>query len=54
MKRKGKFLVVISVVLLMTACKKTENKEIQKNSNEPQKKVESNHFLKEQLLGEWG
>ncbi|OXA92645.1 hypothetical protein B0A62_14675 [Flavobacterium hydatis] len=53
MKRNGKFLVVISVMTLMTACNKTENKEIQKNSNELQKKVESKHFLKEQFVGEW-
>jgi hypothetical protein len=53
MKRNGKFLVAISVMVLMTACNKTENKEIQKKSNEPQKKIESNHFLKEQFVGAW-
>ncbi len=53
MKRNGNFLVVISLMSLVAACNKTENKQTQDNSNEPEMIVESNYFLKEQLVGEW-
>lgn len=53
MKRNGNFLVAISLMSLVAACNKTENKQTQDNSNEPEMIVESNYFLKEQLIGEW-
>ncbi|MCV9934129.1 lipocalin family protein [Flavobacterium sp. LS1R47] len=53
MKRNGKFLVAIASLALITACNKAEKKQIQENSNEPKKAVESNQFSKEQLVGNW-
>ena len=53
MKHNGKIVVAISLMALMTACKKTEDKQIQENSNESEMIVESNYFLKEQLVGDW-
>jgi hypothetical protein len=53
MKHNGKIVVAISLMALLTACKKTEDKQIQENSNEPTKMVESSHFSKEQLVGDW-
>jgi hypothetical protein len=53
MKRNRNFLVAISALALMTACKKTENKEVQEKSNEPKKEAESNQFSREQLIGSW-
>lgn len=53
MKRNGKFLIAASVIVLLAACNKTENKPIQKNSDEAKEMVKSNQILKEQLTGEW-
>ncbi|MBS7256369.1 lipocalin-like domain-containing protein [Flavobacterium branchiicola] len=53
MKHNGKFLAAIFVMALLTACKKSDDKQIQDKNNEPTKMVESNHFSKEQLVGDW-